>query len=127
MSGTVLPELRHLNQGLLAKCLCGFCLKVQGGLAFIFFPRTADSLGRKVLVLIRHAVYHTALTHNEFKYFVVITASTVFFFIIQSVKFFGSLTGWLIPVSMARTYVLATCPQTCENSSDFALGVFLIG
>lgn len=29
-------ELRHLSQGLLSNCLCGFHPKVQGGLAFIF-------------------------------------------------------------------------------------------
>lgn len=60
---------------------------------FYFFPQTAGSLGQKVVVLIYNAVYHIVLAYNGFKYFIVTTASTIFFFIIQSVKFIDSLTG----------------------------------
>lgn len=50
---------------------------------FYFSSQSADSLEYGLVVMLDNVVCHIALAHNETKYFIVITASTILFFIIQ--------------------------------------------
>lgn len=60
---------------------------------FYFSSESVGSLEHGLVVMTDNAVCHIALAHNGIKYFMVITASAVFFIIIRSFKFIDSLKG----------------------------------